>query len=632
MTASGWVRQAVDRLAVMTGSQSRIRGLFLLGIGGFAIAAPLFIGEWSLKILGLVLVAGGLADAYKWITHRQSRSDATFLWNSILSILAGTLLYFGPRLIFVVLMWVVSLAIAGYGLIRIAAALRGASGLKHRGWTAFNGFALILAAAILWTLRSTAGFVVASIATGIYCFTLGWSILFSPDEGVETVEVARATNLHPDEALRLPAHPALGNLRAQAITEEENRRPVDVFWVLTLLFTFLAIHVGRMQPDRTLVGLAGPLVATIGDLLSALVLSVVLILPVRLLWRILTRPIERRLWHRFLDGGASTGEPGKTALGDRAVKAWLDYRLRFSVRMRLARSSFKAGLWDVIEQGLPLMAVLIAVNPIWGFSWYFNSENWASGFYQKLTQGRIDTWREGMIGAVAKAFAGKVDPARLFAVDPPGVANAQDFSFIVIGDTGEGDSSQLVLHEQLVKASQRPDVKFFLVSSDVIYPDGAMRDYELKFYLPFKGVTQPIYAIPGNHDWFTAIAGFNSNFLEPGAARAANLRRLELDLNIAPHKITEVDAHIAQAARLRALYGIQAGLQRAPLLRDPIRSLRPHLRRYRHRPSIRPLPARLVRTGTPPLQRQVRHGPPGPPDLRPWRRPKLPDSRFRQDP
>ena len=39
-------------------------------------------------------------------------------------------------------------------------------------------------------------------------------------------------------------------------------------------------------------------------------------------------------------------------------------------------------------------------------------------------------------------------------------------------------------------------MKFLVVASDVIYPAGAMSDYEVNFYLPFKGFTKPIYAIP----------------------------------------------------------------------------------------------------------------------------------------
>ena len=65
------------------------------------------------------------------------------------------------------------------------------------------------------------------------------------------------------------------------------------------------------------------------------------------------------------------------------------------------------------------------------------------------------------------------------------------------------------------------------MSSDVIYPAGAMQDYEANFYLPFQGFAKPIYAIPGNHDWFDALEGFNANFLEAegGARRDRSPRR-----------------------------------------------------------------------------------------------------------
>jgi hypothetical protein len=28
----------------------------------------------------------------------------------------------------------------------------------------------------------------------------------------------------------------------------------------------------------------------------------------------------------------------------------------------------------------------VALNPIWGFTWYFNTESWATGVYQKMTE------------------------------------------------------------------------------------------------------------------------------------------------------------------------------------------------------------------------------------------------------
>src|SRR4029453_18608285 len=118
-----------------------------------------------------------------------------------------------------------------------------------------------------------------------------------------------------------------------------------------------------------------------------------------------------------------------------------------------------------------------------------------------------------------------------FAVQPPG-AGPGDFSFIVIGDTGEGDASQHVLRDQLLAVAGSADVRFVVISSDVVYPTGSMNDYEAKFWLPFKGVTRPVYAIPGNHDWYDALEGFAATFLQPDAARASIRARAEADLRV----------------------------------------------------------------------------------------------------
>ena len=405
-----------------------------------------------------------MIDVLHLLTGRAKKSDDHFTLNTALALVAGALLSIGPNFVFVALMWIVSGMAILDGVFRIVVAIRGI-GVKHRFWTFFNGLVFITCGYALWLLRSSFGFEIASAAVGVYCFALGWSMLFSPDEGPEEVEMARSLNQHPDEALCPPAHPEFGRVRAEAITEEVTRRPIDLYWVLTLVATFLAIHVGRMRPQMTWLGLLGPLVATLGDILAAVLLSVMVILPLRLIWRKVTRPLERRLWGRFIE---KDEEPDEVSPGEGLVRWWLDMRVRFSVRMRLARCSFRSGLRDILEQGLPVMAVLVAVNPIWGFSWYFNSENRASGVWQELTEGRVDLWREGMLEAVQAKYRDKFpDLARLFEVTPPGT-NTEDFSFVVIGDTGEGDPSQLVLHDQLIDVARHPEVKFFVVSSDVM--------------------------------------------------------------------------------------------------------------------------------------------------------------------
>jgi hypothetical protein len=166
-----------------------------------------------------------------------------------------------------------------------------------------------------------------------------------------------------------------------------------------------------------------------------------------------------------------------------------------------------------------------------------------------------------MIDAVTRTYGGGDE---LFRIDPQGTAGNGDFSFLVIGDPGEGDASQYSLASRYLKLGQSDDVKFLVISSDVIYPAGAIEDYEAKFYLPFQGFAKPVYAIPGNHDWFDALESFNANFLEPKAARSAMEARVEADLGLTGTNARRIDNLMAHAARLRRLYGVNIGIQRAP--------------------------------------------------------------------
>jgi hypothetical protein len=367
---------------------------------------------------------------------------------------------------------------------------------------------------------------------------------------------------HPDRRLRLDPSPELAKLKAAADAAEIARRPIDAYWCLMFVITFFAIHVGRMDAEWNLVGLLSPGVAVLGDVATALLLTFGLVLPLRLGWRWLTRPAERRAWGWLLrraDAGRGPGWPG------RLLRPWLKGRWYFAQRMSAAHASPWASVRYGLQVGLPLTAVLIALNPIWGFSWYFNSENWATEIWNHYAATRTDPWREQMAEAVqAHYHAAGVADDRLFRVEPEGVAGAADFSFLVIGDPGEGDGSQESLRDQYLALGGRPDVKFLVISSDVIYPAGAMKHYESNFYLPYKGFTKPVYAVPGNHDWFDALEGFNANFLEADAARAALRARVAAEHGLTTTTEDRITGLVDEAARLRGAYGVRTGLQRAP--------------------------------------------------------------------
>src|SRR5262249_12266863 len=144
-----------------------------------------------------------------------------------------------------------------------------------------------------------------------------------------------------------------------------------------------------------------------------------------LLARRTSRGLERRAWTWCLD------ERGP-AWVRKGVRTWLERRLRFAVRLRAARYSLPAALSRGLQIGLPAAAFVAATAPVFGMSWFFDTENWAASLWNRWAEARTDTWRKAMVAAVfeQEPRAG----AAAFAVRAPGVADGTDFAFIVIGD------------------------------------------------------------------------------------------------------------------------------------------------------------------------------------------------------
>src|SRR5262245_7469633 len=541
---------------VLGQSRRRLAGSAMIALGALAIYAPMAAGEWSLALLGIPLLALSVAEARATFASPR-RADVSAYLPSLLAMLAGIVIFHSPKLIVSGLLILLAVSLAVGGATKIATAVRGRAAARVA--LLINGVIDVAVALLLWLLRDIFGTAQAvGIAIGIYVAAAGWRMLVSPELTATEAETADSERSHPDAKLGLPPSDLLA--QSAAAGRWRDIRVSDIEMLLTLVAVFFAIHLGRMQTAESWLGLVSPFVASAGDVLMSIAVAALLVLPLRLFWRRLTRPLERLAW------SLRVAAADRSAPMNRAVAwlndQWLDWRLRFSVRVRQARTSLPATLLVLLRLGMPLPAFSVAINPIWGFTWYFNTESWASGIYQKLTELRVDRWRVAMVDAVARAYGG--DPDELFRIRPAGVEPSGDFSFLVIGDPGEGDPSQYSLISRYLELGRRDDVKFLVVASDVVYPAGAMSDYEFNFYLPLKGFTKPIYGIPGNHDWFDALEGFNANFLEPRAARTAMAARVEADHHLTSTSSTRIETLIGQAARLRRLYGVEVGTQRAP--------------------------------------------------------------------
>jgi hypothetical protein len=85
-------------------------------------------------------------------------------------------------------------------------------------------------------------------------------------------------------------------------------------------------------------------------------------------------------------------------------------------------------------------------------------------------------------------------------------ADREEVSFFALGDPGEGDDSQYHVVRPLLATCE--GIAFTYIVSDVIYPAGDVMDYYDKFFWPYQKLPGPIYAIPGNHDWYDGLHGF----------------------------------------------------------------------------------------------------------------------------
>ncbi len=146
------------------------------------------------------------------------------------------------------------------------------------------------------------------------------------------------------------------------------------------------------------------------------------------------------------------------------------------------------------------------------FSWFFQPVNiWQSRNDQiaKRLYDPINEERRRWVSVLENRRPGekgfKVDRSELDSVN-----------FLILGDVGEGDLSQYALVRPLLERGN--DTDFMFICSDVIYPAGSINQYAEKFYCPYSRYMKPIYAIPGNHDWYDNLVGFMHHFCNAEAS------------------------------------------------------------------------------------------------------------------
>ena len=518
-----------------------------------ALTTPIWAAEPD-RASGLLLLAGVALELVHSF-RRKAAADQRAAWAN-----AGFTLLLA--LVLLNTAWLAATAVAIFAAIPFAldaarrgrAAVRNAAGrrpfLNDASGTLGN---LAAAIGLLLLARYALQWIVA-VAAGVRLFGVSANIAAGASHATDEADESVIADIGLDRPERL----AETGARLQA--SEELRVVPDREWIAAFIAVLFAIHVSRMGFDKSALGIFSPLVAVAGDIVVALALTYFVIVPLRLFVRRTTRTLERAGWERVLESPPRTGV---AAWPRRALRWWLESRMRFAIRLRSARYSLTSAFARGLQIGLPLTAVIVASVPIWGMSWYFDTENWAAGVWNSWAAARTDTWRAAMVRAVVTGGRTTLD-GQGFTIVPAGITGNEPFSFIVIGDTGEGDASQHVLRDSLLRAANMEDVRFVVVSSDVVYPTGAMKDYESRFWLPFKGVTKPVYAIPGNHDWYDALEGFVATFFDRDSARLAMKARIAADGGVSSTTDARIEELIQRADFLRRQYGVPTGAQSAP--------------------------------------------------------------------
>lgn len=520
----------------------------VLILAGLALLTPLFRAEVSGRVGFLLVLAAVMELAHGFRRSTPASQQAAWVGGGI-TLGMGVLLINAPYIAASALLMFLGgwFVLDGVRCLYLAARNR-----EERSGMLLWGVGYLLAAGVLLLFRASVPKWTVAIYAAIRMFGTASQIFLAP------VFTARDSGDTALGNLGLIDHPELESLARRIAEEESARSTIDRGWITAFVATLFAIHLGRMGFDRSFLGVLSPIVAVLGDLLFALLLAFVIVIPISLTWRRLTRRPERSAWSWCLS--IPDDSHGRIR---RIIQSALVYRLRCSVRLHQARYSARTALSRGFQIGLPLAAIMAATVPVWGMSWFFDTENFAAGIWNSWAAERTDTWREAMIRAVWDEES-KENPADQFAVHPGSLETGADFSFLVIGDTGEGDASQQALRAEFLATVRRDDVRFVVISSDVVYPTGSMNDYEANFWLPFMGTTKPVYAIPGNHDWYDALEGFVATFFQPEAARAALRARVSVDSGITSTTDAHIEKLISTASRLRDEYRVPTQLQKAP--------------------------------------------------------------------
>jgi uncharacterized membrane protein HdeD (DUF308 family) len=278
----------------------RLLGLGLIALGLMVVLAPIYTGRWIVGILGIAMMAVGLSQFLEivWSSDRKSSGTSHHV-AGVLSILLGLLLFLSPHMALSALIDVVALVILIDGVSRIWVSNKQTG--RERKWNLTSGLmGVALALLVWWFVTPNLGIIAIGVVLGFRLLAEGWWMVLLPERSLQKQNQSPDLRFHPDGKLALEPHDVIKSVQEKVLSADPLQTGSNVVFCLSFLGIFFGIHILRTDAQWSFIGLISPFSAVIGDAIMALILGIALILPLRLLWRKLMRPVERIAWSRFI--------------------------------------------------------------------------------------------------------------------------------------------------------------------------------------------------------------------------------------------------------------------------------------------------------------------------------------------
>lgn len=152
-------------------------GIFLLIVGGIAVAAPFITTITSMFIFGWLMIFAGASQLVFAFTYRHSDNFFIYTLTSILTILIGALIVANPAATAAAMTLLLAVFFLGAGIFRIYTAL--ALRFQHWGWMLFGGILSFILGVLILMHWPTSALWIIGLFIGIELLFTGWSFILS---------------------------------------------------------------------------------------------------------------------------------------------------------------------------------------------------------------------------------------------------------------------------------------------------------------------------------------------------------------------------------------------------------------------------------------------------------------------